>query len=103
MKHTIAQTNNNITVYVDLIASRAGKQISRQPYLLSLLKESVESSVLTGTELQYDQDMGRPVGHESIVETSAGDTIIYAQKLKDATYTRFVKNGKPAPTCSESQ
>jgi hypothetical protein len=98
MKHTIAQTNNKVTVYVDLINSQAGTQIARQPYLLNLLKELIGRTVITGKELQFDQDMGRPVGHESIVETSDGDAIIYAQKLKDPTYTRFVKNGKPETT-----
>jgi hypothetical protein len=98
MKHVIAKTNNHVTVYVDLINSQAAAQISRQPYLLGLLKELVARTVITGKELQFDQDMGRAVGHESIVETSEGDTIIYAQKLKDPTYTRFVKNGKPKPT-----
>ncbi|HEX8182235.1 MAG TPA: hypothetical protein VF575_01380 [Candidatus Saccharimonadales bacterium] len=98
MKHVIGKTNNGVTVYVDLISSQAANQISRQPYLLNLLKELVERTVITGNELQFDQDMGRPVGHESIVETSDTDTVIYAQKLKDDVYTRFVKNAKPKPT-----
>jgi hypothetical protein len=98
MKHTIGQTNNGVTVYVDLINSQAGVQIARSPYMLGLLKELIGRTVITGKELQFDQDMGRAIGHESIVETSEGDSIIYAQKLKDATYTRFVKNGKPEPT-----
>ena len=98
MKHVIGKTNNGVTVYVDLISSQAANQISRQPYLLGLLKDLVKRTVITGKELQFDQDMGHVVGHESIVETSDADTIIYAQKLKDKTYTRFVKNGKPKPT-----
>jgi hypothetical protein len=98
MKHTIGQTNNGVTLYVDLINSQAGVQIARQPYMLALLKELIGRTVITGKELQFDQDMGRPVGHESIVETTEADTIIYAQKLKDNVYTRFVKNAKPDPT-----
>ena len=98
MKHIIGQTNNDITLYVDLISSQAGVKIARQPYLLGLLRELIQRTKITGKELQFDQDMGRPVGLESIVETSDGDSIIYAQKLKDPTYTRFVKNAKPKPT-----
>lgn len=98
MKHTIGLTHNNVTVYVDLIHSQAGNQIARSPYMLGLLRELIERTVINGKELQFDQDMGRPIGHESIVETSEADTIIYAQKLKDSTYTRFVKNGKPQQT-----
>ncbi len=98
MKHTIGQTNNGVTLYVDLINSQAGVQIARQPYMLALLKELIGRTVITGKELQFDQDMGRPVGHESIVETTEADAIIYAQKLKDDVYTRFVKNAKPDQT-----
>lgn len=98
MKHTIAQTHNNATVYVDLIHSQAAVQISRHPHLLTLLKELFAKTSVTGDRLYFDQDMGRSVGHESIVETSDSDVIVYAQKLKDATYTRFVKNAQPKQT-----
>jgi hypothetical protein len=98
MKHSIAKTRNDIKVHVDLINSPAAQQISRQPYVLGLLKELIERTTITGEELKFEQDMGRSVGHESIVETSDNDTIVYAQKLKDPMFTRFVKNGKPNPT-----
>ena len=93
MKHIIGQTSNGVTVYVDLIGSQAAAQISRQPYILGLLKELVERTTITGATLRFDQDMGRNVGQESVIETSEADTVVYAQKLKDPTYTRFVKNG----------
>jgi hypothetical protein len=98
MKHIIAQTRNDVTVYVDLISSQASAQIARQPYVLNLLKELVQRTTITGPELRFDQDMGRSIGNESVVETTEADTIVYAQKLKDPTYTRFVKNAKPEPT-----
>ncbi|HEX8227092.1 MAG TPA: hypothetical protein VF572_04475 [Candidatus Saccharimonadales bacterium] len=98
MKHIIGKTNNGTTVYVDLINSQAGTKIARQPYLLALLKELVGRTKITGNDLQFEQDMGRSVGHEAIVETEDGDSIIYAQKLKEKTYTRFVKNAKPETT-----
>jgi len=98
MKHTIATTKNGIIVHVDLIHSAAGTAIARQPYLLGLLKELIERTEITDQEPQFDQDMGRSVGHESVVETTDADTVVYAQKLKDPTYTRFVKNGQPNPT-----
>lgn len=98
MKHIIARTSNDVTVYVDLVHSRAAVQIAHQPYLVGLLKELISRTTVTGEELWLEQDMGRSVGHESIVETSTNDTILYAQRTKDTTYTRFVKNGKPEAT-----
>ncbi len=66
--------------------------------MLTLLKELIETTDITGNELHFERDMGRSVGHESIVETTDTDTVIYAQKVKDSVYTRFVKNAKPQPT-----
>lgn len=98
MKHTIAKTSNDVTVYVDLIHSQAAVQIARQPYVLGLLKELIERTVITGKDLRLEQDMGRTVGNEAVIETTDADAIVYAQRLKDPIYTRFVKNGRPNPT-----
>lgn len=98
MKHVIAKTRNGVSVYVDLIYSQAAGTISRQPYTLGLLKELIERTTIKGTELRFDQDMGRGVGHESVIETSDTDVIVYARRLHDDTYTRFVRNGTPNPT-----
>lgn len=98
MNHVIAQTNNGITVYVNLIHSQAATQIARQPYLLGLLKELIAGSTLSGSRLRFERDMGREVGHEYVIETSDTDMVVYAQRLRENTFTRFVKNGKPTPT-----
>jgi len=98
MKHPITQTSNGIPVYVDLVKSQAAANIARQPYLLGLVKELLHQTTVKGPKLSFDQDMGRPVGNAYVVETSDKDTIVYAQRLHDDIFTRFVKNGTPGTT-----
>lgn len=98
MKHLIGQAHNGVQVYAQLIGSQAGKNIARQPQLLSLAKEMLPKVTLRGPEISLEHDMHRPVGYNFIIETSDKDTILYGRLLKDDTYTRFVKNGKPQPT-----
>ncbi|HSX29471.1 MAG TPA: hypothetical protein VLE73_02830 [Candidatus Saccharimonadales bacterium] len=98
MKHHVGQTRNGITVYVDLISSRAAKHIAQQPQLLTLAKEMLGHITAKGAELNIEHDMGRVVGYSFIVATADTDTIFYACLLKDTVYTRFVKNGKPLST-----
>ncbi len=95
MKHPITNTQNGTAVYVDLIRSPAAIHISQQPYLLGLIKEVIRQRKLDGDMLSIDHDMGRPVGNASVVETSDKDVVIYAQRVREQTFTRFVKNGSP--------
>lgn len=98
MKHPIGITRNGISVYVDLIQSKAAKQIAQQPYLVGLVNEALLQLALSGPEVGIERDMGRNVGYSFIVDTTDADTVFYAQLLRDDVYTRFVKNGKPLPT-----
>ncbi len=95
MKHPITSTASGVTVYVDLIRSPAASHISQQPYLLSLIKEVIRQKRLEGDTLSIDHDMGRLVGNASVVETSEKDVVIYAQRVREQTFSRFVKNGSP--------
>lgn len=98
MKHLVGQSQNGIPIHVQLIGSRAGESIARQPQLLSLAKEMLTKVTLQGTEISLEYDMNRSIGYNFIVETSDKDIILYGRLLKDDAYTRFVKNGKPQPT-----
>ncbi len=98
MKHPIGQTRNGIAVYVDLIQSQAAKHIAQQPHLLGLVAEALQQTTLRGSDAKIEHDMGRVIGYNFIVKTTDSDTIFYAQLLRDDTYTRFVKNGKPLST-----
>ena len=98
MKHLIGQSRNGIPIHEQLIGSRAGENIARHPQLLSLAKEMFAKVTLQGAEIHLEYDMDRSIGYNFIIETSDKDTIFYARLLKDDTYTRFVKNGKPQPT-----
>jgi len=98
MKHHVGQTGNGVAVYVNLIGSEASKQISQQPYLLGLITEALQQIKPRGQEVNVERDMGRNIGYSFVVRTSDTDSIFYAQILKDTTYTRFIKNGKPKST-----
>lgn len=98
MKHTVALTRNGIPVYVDLVRSQAAIHIARQPRLLGLVKEALEKISARTREISIEQDMGRTIGYNFVVETTDKDTVLYAQCVRDTTYTRFVKNGKPKLT-----
>jgi len=98
MKHPIAKTKNNVAVYVDLVNSQAAVHIAQQPYLLGLVKELLGQLKAEGPRVRVDQNMGRNIGYNYVVETTEKDTILYAQRLHDETFTRFVKNGMPRTT-----
>jgi hypothetical protein len=98
VRHPIGQTRNDIAVYVDLTQSQAAKHIAQQPHLLSLVAEALPQITLRGAEARIEHDMGRAVGYSFVVKTADSESVFYAQLLRDDTYTRFVKNGKPLPT-----
>lgn len=98
MKHPVGRTRNGIPVYVDLIRSQAAARISQQPSLLGLLEKALREITANDSEIRIEYDMGRAIGYNFVVRTTAEDSIMYAQLLRDNTYTRFIKNGKPLPT-----
>lgn len=98
MDHYVGNASNNIPVYVNLIKSNAAKHIAQQPSLLTLATEALQHLTLKGVSVNLEKDMGRTIGYDFVVETTATDTVFYAQLQRDSTYTRFVKNGEPLPS-----
>ena len=98
MRHFVGNSSNGAKVFVDLIASEAARQISRQPYLLRLLQEALQTIALDGPKVVVEQDMGRDIGYSFVVNTSATDSIFYAQLVGDQLFTRFVRSTKAHPT-----
>lgn len=98
MKHLIGQTRNGIPVYVDLIHSHVANHIAQQPRLLGLLAEALQKTKLHDTKASVEHDMRRTIGYSFIVKTTGSDSIFYAKLLRDDTYIRFIKNGKPSST-----
>jgi hypothetical protein len=98
MIHPICTTFDGVEVYVDLITSEAASNIAKQPQLLGLAKEVLTHKKLTGERLCIEQDMGRVIGYDFIVETPSDDTVFYAQVVRERVYTRFIKAGKPLST-----
>lgn len=98
MKHLVGKSSNGVKVFVDLITSEAARQISRQPHLLGLIGEVLQSTELRDPTIVIEQDMGRSIGYNFVVRTSPKDTIFYARLVGDQLYTRFVKNGQALPS-----
>jgi len=98
MKHPLEKTLNDILVHVDLIGSRAARQIAQNPQLLGLVKKAIRQTTALDDDVTEEYDMGRGIGYDFVVPTTDRDTILYAKPTRDNYFTRFVKNGKPLPT-----
>ena len=97
-KYVITQSPSGYEVYVNLIASPAGQCLSRQPYIINLIKEVLANTKLTKPQTAIEHDMGRIIGNTDIVETTEKDTIYYAQPNKKNIFLRFAKNRHPSPS-----
>lgn len=98
MTHLIGHAQNDLPVYVDLFRSKAAKHIAREPHLLTLATEALRQTTLDGPVVNLEYDMGRVVGYDFVVKTTADDTVFYVQLVQDDVYTRFTKNGEPRAT-----
>ena len=98
MKHIIGTTKNDMSVYVDLIHSKAAKHISAQPQLLMFIKEAVRAQSPTKEHVAIELNMGRSVGYDFTVPTTDKDVVFFAQLIKSTIFTPFVKNGSPTTT-----
>lgn len=97
-RHFIIELPNHREVYVNLISSPAGHYLSRQPYVINLIKEVLGTMRLKDTSVSIEHDMGRVIGNTDIIETSEKDAIIYAQPHKQSTYARYAKNRTLSPS-----
>ena len=98
MKYLVGRTLGSVPVYVDLASPHAVESVARTPHLLSLAQEALERSTISGPQVNLEYDMGRPIGYTSVVQTGDDATVFYARLMRDTTYTRFTKAGKPAAT-----
>jgi hypothetical protein len=97
-KYVITESETGYEVYVDLITSSAGHYLSRQPYVINLIKEVVIPMKLTDARVIIERDMGRVIGNTDIVETTEKDTIFYAQPAKKDVFSRYARNRYPSPS-----
>jgi hypothetical protein len=97
-KYVILQTSGGYQIYVNLILSSAGKYLSRQPYVINLIKEVLAPIDLNKSDLSLEFDLGRVIGNTDIIETTEKDTIFYAQPIKKEVFSRYAKNRSPSPS-----
>jgi hypothetical protein len=98
MKHLVGSTKTDIDVYASLTESAAASKISENPQLLSLAKESLKNSVLSGSHVVFTYNMKRDIGYDFVVEVSDKSDIFYAQTVKNGVYIPFTKRGRPQST-----
>ncbi|HVC35885.1 MAG TPA: hypothetical protein VNE40_00355 [Candidatus Dormibacteraeota bacterium] len=97
-RYVVAESPDGYQVWVNLITSSAGRYISRQPHLITLIKEVLAPMSLSGSRVSIERDMGRVIGNTDIVETSEKDSIFYAQPYKMNVFSRYVKNRFSPPS-----
>ncbi len=91
-------SHKGVHIYVNLTQSPAAAHISQQPHILTLAKELLDSLKLEGSTLAIEHDFGRNVGNTDVVETTAKDTVVYAKKLRQTTFCRFVRRRQMTPS-----
>lgn len=99
MKELVTFSRNQQPVYIDHDATKVALHIQETPLLLELVKEVIVGADLSGDNVAIEKDMGRTIGETTLVETTDGDTIVYAKRLGREKYTRFVI-GKSAQATS---
>ncbi len=96
--HQVAVSANGKDVYINLMQPPTSLTISRNPNLLSLIKEIAAKSEFTKPSIDIEYDMKRTVGYADSVVTKNDDTVFYARQAKSPAFTRFVKNRKTDST-----
>jgi hypothetical protein len=91
-KHSIGTSANQKQVYAYLTAQPLAGMVSRNPHLLTLVKEALSSHRLAGETACLEHDMGRPIGYSELAKVQDKDVIFYAKLLKTDDFTKFVKH-----------
>lgn len=98
IKHPVATANDGSEIFVNLIDSPGSNAISRQPQLVTFVKEVIAITKLKKKDMVLEFDMGRNVGNCDIVKTSDKDFIVYAKPLRQNDFRRFVRRRSPEQT-----
>src|SRR5947209_1901101 len=102
-RHTVGISRNGKEVYAYLLQLPLSASISRNPHLLTLIKEAVSNMNLTSPTEVIEQDMRRNIGYDEMIVTRKEDAVkedavFYARQVREELYTKFVKNCRPEST-----
>ncbi len=92
MLELLTESKNTQRVFTDNETTNIRLHILENPNLLSLVKEAIERSDVSGPNVGIECDLGRVAGRTSCVTTSEADEIVYAKRKQRDSYSRFVKN-----------
>ncbi|MBP9738288.1 hypothetical protein KBD20_01225 [Candidatus Saccharibacteria bacterium] len=92
MPELLGTSKNGCNVFTDIETTNIKLHILENPGLLSLVKEVIERSNVSGPNVGIECNLGRVVGQTSCVKTSDTDEIVFAKRKQRDSYSRFVKN-----------
>lgn len=100
MREILCNSKNGERVFFDIEKTNIRLHIIENNNLLTLMKEAIEKSDVTGDKVALQVDLGRVVGTTSCVPTDENDEIVYAKRIDREKYSRFVKHRELLPTTS---
>jgi hypothetical protein len=98
IRHQLGDSANKKRVYACITVPPLSATVSRNPHLLSLIKEVIPQHTLAKETECLEYDMGRSIGYCEVTEVKETDAVFYAKKLKAEGFTKFVKNHKAQQT-----
>ncbi len=97
-KQPLATSINDKVVWYDTISSHTATHIKDTPGLIELAKEVTQHTKLVSDFQMFHTDMGHIVGNSDLVETVAGDKLLYAKRLNRDNYSVFNLSKSPQPS-----
>jgi hypothetical protein len=96
MIELLCLSKNKKRIYYDSVNSHASTHFADTPGLRERVIEVLESRDLGDDNLEFDLDVGRPIGTCDVVETNESDEIVYAFR-KNRTEQGYVPFTKSRP------
>ncbi len=93
-----ARSKNGIEVTYDPEHSHASTHFADAPQIRPLVQKIIEATDISGDFVEFDTDIGQPIGNSELVETTDDDVIVYAIRKNRDHYARFTKSRGPEPS-----
>lgn len=98
MRNLFCKSKNGHLIFYDSETSHASTHFAEHAGLEGMTKKSLEDTEIDDDKLRFEYDTGEEIGMMDLVETVAGDEIVFAKRPLRQVYNRFVKNKMATPT-----
>ncbi|HUD03281.1 MAG TPA: hypothetical protein VMR51_00595 [Patescibacteria group bacterium] len=104
MTELLCLSKNKKRIYYDSVNSHASTHFADTLGLRELVIEVLENRDLDNDNLEFDVDMGRPIGTSDVLETNESDEIVYAirKNRSEQGYVPFTKSRSAQPSTNLS-